>query len=342
MNIYGGIQHLHTPLPRHQHPRQSTSNAGHKLQRGESYRPPPDPLFKPLITNPQGPELEIMICTLWLNATVQFIADHLLLSRYTIIIERDSEHSCLSRSRQWRLYKLQRPSWLWIWWWLWVFASQWQPTKAPHSCRVSWDNHTDWCLAGRMFVDWQNIWLHSAFFHVTLTHVTRVVSACIFWVSGHLFLADHLSHLCILVLCASCTNSECLWEPVLHSCLRKGLAPLSGARHWQASKMRHHCSCLQQKQHSAKSLEAATKAHDIRLSCQEEIFTLCKKEWWELAFHEPGDIHVLMATVSRASDAIWHRKHEDEGKRISSAYKCTQISGTCNSSSDYLRYTWTQ
>lgn len=111
MNMYGGIQHLHTPLPRHQHPRQSTSNAGHKLQRGgESYRPPPDPLLKPLITNPQGPELEIMICTLWLNATVQFIADHLLLSRYTIKIERDSEHSCLSRRRQWRLYKLQSPS----------------------------------------------------------------------------------------------------------------------------------------------------------------------------------------------------------------------------------------
>ena len=54
--------------------------------------------------------------------------------------------------------------------------------------------------------------------------------------------ADHLSHLYILVLCASCTNSMCLWGCVLHQCLWKGLAPLSGGRHWQASKMRHHCS----------------------------------------------------------------------------------------------------
>ena len=89
------------------------------------------------------------------------------------------------------------------------------------------------------------------------SRVTLVVLACTFQFGGRLSPpTKHLSHLYILVLCASCTNSARLWECVLHWCLRKGLAPLSGDRHWQASKMRHHCSCLQQ--HSAKSQQAAT------------------------------------------------------------------------------------
>ncbi len=133
--------------------------------------------------------------------------------------------------------------------------------------RISCDNQTDGCQTGRMFVDWHNVRLQSVCLSCD-SHDALVFTACMFSASDCLSPADHLSHLYILVMCASCTNSGCLWECVLHWCLRKGLAPLSGGRHWQASKMRHHCSCLQ---HSAKSREAATEAHDVRLSCQKEI-----------------------------------------------------------------------
>lgn len=63
--------------------------------------------------------------------------------------------------------------------------------------------------------------------------------------------------ICIFRTCVAAVQTA----RVLHLCLRKALAPLSGGRQWQASKTRHHCSCLQ---HSARSREEASEAHDIR------------------------------------------------------------------------------
>ncbi len=92
---------------------------------------------------------------------------------------------------------------------------------------------------------------------------------------------------------------------VLHWCL--GLAPLSEGRHWQASEMRHHCSCLQ---HSAKSQEAATEAHDIRLPCEEKVFRRRMQRVLGVggSLHEAGDVYVMTVVsshgVSWASYAI--------------------------------------
>lgn len=151
-----------------------------------------------------------------------------------------------------------------------------------------------------MLVGCDNVRLHSVFLSC-YSHVPCCFSLYVLALRPPLPSRPLIASVYSGSVCQLYKQRVCVTECVLHWCLWKALASFSGGRHWQASKMRHHCSCLQ---HSAKSQEAATVAHDIRFPRQNKMFGL----WMQ------GSVN------SRASFSWKVRK----AKWIKDLYKCVR------------------